>query len=211
MLELDYPASNFQPPTTMILIIDNYDSFTYNLVHLAAKFVDQYQVVRNDKISMGKIKDLQPSGILISPGPGLPEDAGITCQIVKDFGDKVPILGVCLGHQAIGEVLGGRVIHAPELMHGKTSTVHHDGRGIFAGIENDFTATRYHSLVLDPEQIPDEIEVTASGGDGVIMGIQHRRLPLTGIQFHPESYLTEAGEKIMANWIASLKDKSVAT
>jgi anthranilate synthase/aminodeoxychorismate synthase-like glutamine amidotransferase len=195
----------------MILIIDNYDSFTYNLVHLAAKFTSQYRVVRNDKISLNEIKDLQPSGILISPGPGLPKDAGITCQIVEDFGDRIPMLGVCLGHQAIGEVLGGRVVHAPELMHGKTSTVHHNGKGIFAGIETDFTATRYHSLVLDPEQIPDEIEVTARGTDDVIMGIQHRQLPLTGIQFHPESYLTEVGEKIMANWMKSLGKQSITT
>jgi anthranilate synthase component 2 len=195
----------------MILIIDNYDSFTYNLVHLAAVHTDQYEVVRNDKIIIEEISDLQPRGILISPGPGRPSDAGIVCEMIRTFSEVIPMLGVCLGQQAIGEVFGGKVIHAPELMHGKTSAVHHDGKGVFTGIEDGFIATRYHSLVLDPDSVPDVFEVSAHSNDGVIMGIRHRRLPLTGIQFHPESYLTTAGEQIMANWMESLEEEPVAT
>ncbi|HYW35057.1 MAG TPA: aminodeoxychorismate/anthranilate synthase component II, partial [Balneolaceae bacterium] len=185
----------------MILIIDNYDSFTYNLVHLAAGQTDQYKVVRNDKITVDEIENLQPSGIIISPGPGRPADAGVTVETVCRFGTEIPILGVCLGHQAIGEAFGGKVIHAPELVHGKTSLIYHDGKGIFVGIEDGFTATRYHSLVLDPDTIPDEFQITARSENDVIMGIRHLHYPLSGIQFHPESYLTEVGEKIMANWI----------
>jgi anthranilate synthase component 2 len=189
----------------MILIIDNYDSFTYNLVHLIASHTNQYKVVRNDEISVEEIKALQPSGILISPGPGRPQDAGIICEMIETFGSETPILGVCLGLQAIGVVYGGKVIHAPKLMHGKTSAVQHDSKGIFEGIRDDFTATRYHSLVLNPEQIPNGLEITAHSSDGVIMGIRHHKFPLEGIQFHPESYLTDAGEKLMENWITSLK------
>lgn len=185
----------------MILIVDNYDSFTYNLVHLVAAHTDDYNVARNDAITTGEIKELNPSGILISPGPGRPADAGITEDVIRQFGKDVPILGVCLGHQAIGEVFGAKVIHAPKLMHGKTSTIHHDGKSVFEGIEDGFTATRYHSLVLESESIPDELEVTARSDDDVIMGIRHRVHPLEGIQFHPESLLTTAGPKLLANWI----------
>lgn len=192
----------------MILIIDNYDSFTYNLVHLVAEHTDDYKVVRNDAITINEIVELNPTGILISPGPGRPKDAGITSDIIRHFADEVPILGVCLGHQAIGEVYGGEVIHAPKLMHGKTSTIHHDGKGIFGGIEDGFTATRYHSLVLDADKIPDEFEITARSEDDVIMGIRHRSCPLEGIQFHPESLLTTAGKKIIANWIASCRKEA---
>jgi anthranilate synthase component 2 len=187
----------------MILIIDNYDSFTYNLVHLIASHTDQYKVVRNDEISTDEIKALQPAGILISPGPGRPQDAGMICGMIRTLGAEIPMLGVCLGLQAIGVVYGGKVTHAPELMHGKTSDVQHDGKGVFKGISDHFKATRYHSLVLDPDCIPDNLEITAHSNDGVIMGIRHRRFPLEGIQFHPESYLTDAGEKMMGNWIKS--------
>lgn len=189
----------------MILIIDNYDSFTYNLVHLVAEHTDDYKVVRNDAISIEEIKELAPSGILISPGPGRPADAGITQDAVRSFSSDIPILGVCLGHQAIGEVFGGKVVHAPKLMHGKTSTITHNGKGMFAGVENGFTATRYHSLVLEDGSIPDDFEITARSDDDVVMGIRHHEFPLEGIQFHPESLLTIAGEKLIANWIAECR------
>lgn len=189
----------------MILIIDNYDSFTYNLVHLVAEHTDDYKVVRNDAITIDDIDELKPSGILISPGPGRPKDAGISGDIIRRFAESIPILGVCLGHQAIGEVYGGKVVHAPKLMHGKTSTIHHDGKGVFDGIEDGFTATRYHSLVLDADKIPDEFKITARSEDDVIMGIRHCSYPLEGIQFHPESLLTTAGKKLIANWIATCR------
>ncbi|MBN2732620.1 MAG: aminodeoxychorismate/anthranilate synthase component II [Balneolaceae bacterium] len=186
----------------MILIIDNYDSFTYNLVHLVAEHTDVYKVVRNDAITIDEIAKLQPTGIVISPGPGRPSDAGITADVIRQFGKEIPILGVCLGHQAIGEVFGGEVVHAPKLMHGKTSTIHHDGKGVFEGIEDGFTATRYHSLVLKPDHIPAEFDITARSEDDVIMGIRHKEYSLEGIQFHPESLLTTAGKQLLANWIA---------
>lgn len=186
----------------MILIIDNYDSFTYNLVHLVAGQTEHYRVVRNDAISLEEVRALDPTGILISPGPGRPSDAGITSDVIREFGAETPILGVCLGHQAIGEVFGGQVVHAPRLMHGKTSTIHHDGKGVFKGVEDGFTATRYHSLVLHPDHIPEVFEITARSEDDVIMGIRHRDYPLEGIQFHPESLLTKAGKELITNWIA---------
>ncbi len=185
----------------MILIIDNYDSFTYNLVHLVAGHTEEYKVVRNDAITIEEIRELKPDKILISPGPGRPADAGITEEVIRTFGEEIPVLGVCLGHQAIGEVFGGKVIHAPALMHGKTSRVFHDGKSVFEKIEDGFTATRYHSLVLDPERIPDELEVTARSDDDVIMGVRHRNRPIEGIQFHPESILTTEGPKIIENWL----------
>lgn len=189
----------------MILIIDNYDSFTYNLVHLVAEHTDDYKVVRNDAITIDEIKELEPIGILISPGPGRPADAGITADVIRKFGQHTPILGVCLGHQALGEVFGGKVVHAPKLMHGKTSTIHHDEKGIFENVENHFTATRYHSLVLDSDSIPDEFDITARSEDDVIMGIRHKEYPLEGIQFHPESLLTTAGKQLIYNWIANCR------
>lgn len=185
----------------MILIIDNYDSFTYNLVDIIARHTDHYRVIRNDVLSLDQIRKLNPDKILISPGPGRPADAGITEPLIRELGSYTPILGVCLGLQAIGEVYGGKVIHAPKLMHGKTSAIQHDGRSVFRGIPNHFTATRYHSLVLDPDHIPDTIEVTASSKDGVIMGIRHREHPVEGIQFHPESILTVEGPGIIKNWL----------
>jgi anthranilate synthase component 2 len=184
----------------MVLIIDNYDSFTYNLVHLIAAETDDYKVIRNDAMNIDEIRTLNPSKILISPGPGRPNEAGITEKVIQEFGEHIPILGVCLGHQAIGEVFGAKVVHAPTLMHGKVSDVAHDGKSIFENVEDNFTATRYHSLVLDPETIPDELEVTARTGD-VVMGVRHRTKPIEGIQFHPESILTTEGPKMISNWL----------
>lgn len=185
----------------MILIIDNYDSFTYNLVHLVAAHTDLYEVHRNDKITLDDIRRFNPSKILISPGPGRPEDAGITPEVIQEFGKETPILGVCLGHQAIGMVYGGDVVYAPSLMHGKTSIIEHDGQYIFKDVPQNFTATRYHSLVLDPETLPDSLNVTSKTPDGVIMGVRHKSFPVEGIQFHPESILTVEGPKLVANWL----------
>ncbi|MDX1619202.1 MAG: aminodeoxychorismate/anthranilate synthase component II, partial [Balneolaceae bacterium] len=156
----------------MILIIDNYDSFTYNLVHIVAEHTDDYRVVRNDALTVGEIETLNPDRILISPGPGRPADAGVTEPVIEALGDRIPILGVCLGHQAIGEVFGGKVVHAPKLMHGKTSRIHHDGKTVFEKVPDGFTATRYHSLVLDRDRIPEELEISARSEDGVIMGVR---------------------------------------
>ena len=186
----------------MILIIDNYDSFTFNLVHLVAVDRPEYKVVRNDEITVDEVKRLNPSKILISPGPGRPENAGITENLIAELGPEIPILGVCLGHQAIGHVYGANVIHAPTLMHGKTSKVYHDSQTIFRGVENGFTATRYHSLALERESVSDEIfEISAWTDDKVVMGIRHKFYPLEGIQFHPESILTTEGPKIIRNWL----------
>jgi anthranilate synthase component 2 len=186
----------------MILIIDNYDSFTYNLVHIVAGVTDDYKVIRNDALSIDEIKKLNPEKILISPGPGRPENAGVTEAVIRELGPHIPVLGVCLGHQAIGQVYGAQVVHAPSLMHGKTSVVHHDGQTVYEGVDNGFTATRYHSLALDPDSIPeDELEVTSKTSDGVIMGVRHKTYPVEGIQFHPESILTTEGPKIVQNWL----------
>lgn len=185
----------------MILIVDNYDSFTYNLVHIVAEHTDDYKVVRNDALTVEEVRELNPDKILISPGPGRPGDAGITESVIKKMGAETPILGVCLGHQAIGEVFGGKVIHAPKLMHGKTSVISHDGKSVFQNVPNDFTATRYHSLILDPDEIPDELEISARSEDDIIMGLRHREYPIEGIQFHPESILTTEGPKIIKNWL----------
>lgn len=195
----------------MILIIDNYDSFTYNLVHLVAEATSDYKVIRNDDLSLKRVSALRPSGILISPGPGRPADAGISEAVVKELGSEIPILGVCLGHQAIGEVFGAKVVHAPTLMHGKTSKIFHDGKSIFQGISKGFTATRYHSLVLDAETIPDVLEVTAETSDGVVMGLRHHTFPIEGIQFHPESILTTEGPEIVANWLNQIKNRKSTT
>ncbi len=187
----------------MILVIDNYDSFTYNLVHLVGHHTDDLEVIRNDDRTVEEVEAMAPDGILISPGPGRPADAGITEPIVRALGDTTPILGVCLGHQAIGEVFGGKIVQADELMHGKTSPVQHDGRGLFADVEPTFEATRYHSLVVARESFPhDDLDVTAEADNGTIMGLQHRTFPLYGIQFHPESVMTKAGPKIIENWLS---------
>lgn len=185
----------------MILILDNYDSFTYNLVHLVAEQTDDYLVLRNDVKSVEEIVELDPERILISPGPGRPEKAGITEALIRRLGPSRPVLGVCLGHQAIGQVYGASVIYAPRLMHGKTSMVEHDNSPLYRGVKGPFVATRYHSLVLDPDSIPEELDVTARSDDGVIMGLRHKSHPVEGIQFHPESILTTEGPRIVSNWL----------
>lgn len=186
----------------MILIIDNYDSFTYNLVHIVGSVTQDYLVIRNDSMNSEEIRELAPEKILISPGPGRPENAGVTEEVIRELGKEVPVLGVCLGHQAIGQVYGASVVHAPTLMHGKTSEIFHDGKTVFQDIPDGFTATRYHSLVLDPDSIPLELEVTAKTSDGVIMGVRHQIYPVEGIQFHPESILTVEGPNIVKNWLS---------
>jgi len=191
----------------MILIIDNYDSFTYNLVHLVGRHTDDLEVVRNDDLTVDEVRAMAPEGILISPGPGRPAEAGITEPVIRELGNTTPVLGVCLGHQAIGEVFGGKIVQAEELMHGKTSPVQHTGAGVFEGIEPTFDATRYHSLVVDPDTFPhDALEVTAEAENGTIMGLQHREYPLHGIQFHPESVMTKAGPKIIENWLSLVRN-----
>jgi anthranilate synthase component 2 len=185
----------------MILIIDNYDSFTFNLVHIVGSVTEEYKVVRNDAVTVEEVRKLSPEKILISPGPGRPENAGITEEVILKLGPQIPILGVCLGHQAIGQVFGAEVVHAPTLMHGKTSLIEHDGKTVFREVEESFTATRYHSLALDPDTIPGELEVSAKTPDGVVMGVRHRSYPIEGIQFHPESILTTEGPKIVKNWL----------
>ncbi len=183
----------------MILVVDNYDSFTYNLVQFLAQLDPDVRVVRNDAANAGELLALGPARIVISPGPGRPEDAGISCDLIRMDGG-VPLLGVCLGHQALGLVFGGSIVLAPVLMHGKTSEISHGGRGIFAGLANPFTATRYHSLVVDRASVPPELEVTAEA-DGLVMGLKHRTRPLAGVQFHPESILTTEGEKLLKNFV----------
>ena len=185
----------------MILVLDNYDSFTFNLVQLLGKFRRDIIVKRNDEIRVEDVVKMRPERILISPGPGRPEHAGITVPLIRTCADQVPILGVCLGHQAIGLAFGAEVVHAPALMHGRTSEIHHDGLGIYRDVTNPFTATRYHSLVIDPATIPSDLQVVARTDEGVVMGVRHRTCPLEGVQFHPESILTESGEQIIRNWL----------
>lgn len=185
----------------MLLIIDNYDSFTYNLAQYFAELGAEVQVVRNDAISLPDIEKFFPGGIVISPGPGRPEKAGITPQVISSFSGRLPILGVCLGHQAIGSVYGGEVIRAKKVMHGKQSLIHHDGRGVFKGIPSPFTAIRYHSLLVDPDSLPDCLEISARTEDGEIMGLRHRHYQVEGVQFHPESILTEHGYTMLGNFL----------
>ncbi|MDQ7039778.1 MAG: aminodeoxychorismate/anthranilate synthase component II [Rhodothermus sp.] len=189
----------------MILVIDNYDSFTYNLVHLLGRHTQDLCVVRNDAVTLDEVRAMQPEAILISPGPGRPAEAGITEAVIAELGPTTPILGVCLGHQAIGEVFGGRVVHAPSLMHGKTSRIFHTGTGLFEGAAQGFTATRYHSLVVDRDTLPDVLEITAWTEDEVIMGLRHRTYPIEGVQFHPESVLTTEGPRLIANWLRQVQ------
>ncbi|OUL22095.1 aminodeoxychorismate/anthranilate synthase component II [Nostoc sp. 106C] len=198
----------------MIIVIDNYDSFTYNLVQylgeLAAEFpaATDIRVFRNDKISVDEIRALNPELVVISPGPGRPEDAGISLDLIEQLGSNLPILGVCLGHQSIGQVFGGKIVSAPELMHGKTSQVSHTGVGVFRGLENPLTATRYHSLVIDRETCPDVLEITAWVEDGTIMGVRHRNYPhIQGVQFHPESVLTSSGKQLLRNFLEQLQSR----
>ena len=196
----------------MILVVDNYDSFTYNLVHLVGRHTDALEVVRNDDLTVAEVKRMNPDGIVISPGPGHPSDAGITEPVIRELGDHIPILGVCLGHQAIGEVFGGTITQADELMHGKTSPVYHEGTTLFKGIDPSFEATRYHSLVIDPDTFPHEaLEVTATTeARNTIMALRHRTYPLYGIQFHPESVMTRAGPTIIANWLSVALDEELS-
>ena len=189
-----------------LLVIDNYDSFTYNLVHYVGELGAEPMVYRNDKITLDEIAALAPDAILLSPGPKTPNEAGICLAVIDRFSPTTPILGVCLGHQAIGQALGGDVIRAPALMHGKTSRINHTGRGIFRGLNSGFEATRYHSLIVKPETLPDTLEVTASTDDGLIMALQHKSRPLFGLQFHPESIASENGHAILQNFLNIARD-----
>jgi anthranilate synthase component II len=199
----------------MILVIDNYDSFTYNLVQYLGELgqtlpvAAEVQVYRNDKITLEQIRALRPDGVLISPGPGRPEDAGVSLAIIQELGATLPILGVCLGHQAIGQAFGGNVVSAPELMHGKTSPVQHCNTGVFQDLENPLTATRYHSLVIERSSCPDVLEITAWVADGTIMGVRHRDYPhIQGVQFHPESVLTQSGKRLLKNFLLEISAQS---
>ena len=185
----------------MILVIDNYDSFTYNLVQFLGDLGDEIIVFRNDKINLTKIKKISPDHIILSPGPGRPENAGICVKLIQTFADSIPILGVCLGHQAIGYAFGGNIISAPSILHGKTSMIHHDNKTIFTNIANPFRATRYHSLVLEKKSIPKEFKITAWTDDNIIMGLRHKKYPIEGVQFHPESFLTDSGKKLLKNFV----------
>ncbi|RLT11556.1 MAG: aminodeoxychorismate/anthranilate synthase component II [Planctomycetota bacterium] len=205
----------------MILLIDNYDSFTYNLVQRLGEIDPALEVLvrRNDQITLDEIQTLSPERIIISPGPCTPKEAGISCEVIRRFGAKVPIRGVCLGHQCMGEALGGLVVRAPRIMHGKTSMIFHDGKGLYRGIASPFEATRYHSLVIHPDHVPPELEVVAWTDQKEIMGVRHKQFPMEGVQYHPESFLTLDGIKLLANfvdrpWPAGLVDtlqKSVPT
>lgn len=195
----------------MIIVIDNYDSFTYNLVQYLGELgaelpvANEVQVYRNDQISLAEIRRLQPAAVVISPGPGRPEDAGISLELIKELGPTIPILGVCLGHQSIGQVFGGKIVSAPILMHGKTSQVEHRGVGVFRGMESPMIATRYHSLVIEKQTCPEVLEITAWVEDGTIMGVRHREYPhIEGVQFHPESILTTSGKQLLRNFLERL-------
>jgi para-aminobenzoate synthetase component 2 len=186
----------------MLLVIDNYDSFTYNLVQYLGELGATVEVRRNDRVTLEEIEhSLRPERIVISPGPGVPNDAGITLDSIKRFAGKIPLLGVCLGHQAIGQAFGGKVIRAPELMHGKASEVHHDGKTIFDGLGDHFVAGRYHSLIVERESLPSCLEISAHTADDIIMGLRHRELQVEGVQFHPESILTSDGKQLLANFL----------
>ncbi len=185
----------------MILLIDNYDSFTYNLYHYLGELGADVRVFLNNKITLDEIEQLRPEKIVISPGPCTPKEAGISCDAIKRFGARIPILGVCLGHQSIGAAFGGEIIRAPSIMHGKLSEVSHDGQTIFSGLKNPFAAMRYHSLVIDPQRLPGDLTVTARTSDGVIMAVRHKQFPIEGVQFHPESILTEEGKKLLKNFL----------
>jgi len=186
----------------VILLLDNYDSFTYNLAQYLGELGCQVEVHRNDRISVEQIAQRKPERIVISPGPCTPQEAGICVELIQKLTGKIPILGVCLGHQAIGAAFGGKIIRAPKLFHGKTSAIRHDGSGVFRGLPNPFTATRYHSLIVERKSLPAELQVTAETDDDIIMGMQHRHYPLMGVQFHPESVLTESGKQLLKNFLS---------
>jgi len=185
----------------MLLMIDNYDSFTYNLVQYLGELGEDIRVFRNDKITVGEIETLKPDRIVISPGPCTPKEAGVSIEVIRHFAGSIPLLGVCLGHQSIGEAFGGDVIRAPYLMHGKTSMVHHDGKTIFKGLPNPFEATRYHSLIVKRETLPPVLEISAWTEDGIIMGVRHKEFTVEGVQFHPESILTTSGKDLLRNFL----------
>jgi anthranilate synthase component 2 len=189
----------------MLLMIDNYDSFTYNLVQYLGELGEDVKVVRNDELSVDDVERLGPARIVLSPGPCTPNEAGISLGVIKRFSGRVPILGVCLGHQAIGQAFGGRVVHAKTLMHGKVSRIHHAGTGVFAGLPTPYDATRYHSLAIERASCPPDLEVTAWTDDGEIMGVRHRSLPVEGVQFHPESILTQHGHALLRNFLTGTK------
>ena len=193
----------------MLLMIDNYDSFTFNIVQYLAQLGEEVKVVRNDEISVADIAALHPDRIVVSPGPCSPEEAGISVAAIKEYAGKIPLLGVCLGHQSIGAAFGGKVVRSVSLMHGKTSPIHHDGKELFSGLPNPFNATRYHSLVVERESLPDCLEVTAWVDNGEIMGLRHKDLPVWGVQFHPESILTEGGMELLDNFIKLSKKHPV--
>jgi anthranilate synthase/aminodeoxychorismate synthase-like glutamine amidotransferase len=186
-----------------ILVIDNYDSFTYNLVQLVGKYAQQIIVKRNDRSTIDEIRNMSPDRIVISPGPGRPEDSKISLEVIHHLGDQIPVLGVCLGHQGIGVSYGAKVVNAPTLMHGKSSCIQHDCRTIFNKVPQDFIAARYHSLVIDRDTLPEVLEISAETDNGIIMGVRHKDFPIEGLQFHPESILTIVGEQIIKNWVAT--------
>src|ERR1700679_2031099 len=186
----------------MILLLDNYDSFTYNLAQYLGQMGQDLEIRRNDRVTLDEIQDLRPERIVISPGPCTPKEAGISVPLIQRFAGKIPILGVCLGHQAIGAAFGGRVIRAQKIMHGKTSEIHHDSKTIFRALPQDFQATRYHSLIVERKSLPPTLEISAETADGTIMGLRHRKLPVQGVQFHPESVLTGSGFKLLENFLS---------
>src|SRR3954447_13204043 len=194
----------------MILMIDNYDSFTYNLYQYLGELGAEVTVVRNDAIGVAEIADAPPAGLIVSPGPGTPDEAGISLGAIAAFAGRVPVLGVCLGHQCIGQLYGGRIVRAPELKHGKTSQIYHTEKGVFLGLPNPFMATRYHSLVIEPASCPQVLEVTAYTDDGLIMGVRHRQLAVEGVQFHPESMMTRSGKGLLANFVAQVSVTKLA-
>jgi anthranilate synthase/aminodeoxychorismate synthase-like glutamine amidotransferase len=193
-----------------VVVVDNYDSFVYNLVQELGELGAEPVVFRNDAIDVAGIRAERPDAVLISPGPGRPEDGGVSLDAIRALAGEVPLLGVCLGHQCVGQAFGGEIVSAPNLMHGKTSEIHHDGTGIFAGLPNPFVATRYHSLVVRPDSVPAALEVTATSTDGVVMGLRHRDLPVEGVQFHPESVLTASGPALLANFLGQLAPAATA-
>jgi anthranilate synthase/aminodeoxychorismate synthase-like glutamine amidotransferase len=188
----------------MILVIDNYDSFTYNLVQYLGELGAEVVVRRNDAVSVDEVRELRPAGVLISPGPGRPDDAGVSLELVGELGGETPVFGVCLGHQSIAQHFGAAVVRADRLMHGRTSPIHHEGVGVFANLPTPLTATRYHSLIVDRDSVPSELEITAWTEQDEVMGLRHKELPIEGVQFHPESFLTEHGHALIKNWLDSL-------
>jgi para-aminobenzoate synthetase component 2 len=194
----------------MILVIDNYDSFTYNLVQYLGELGVEVEVRRNDVVSVDDIRAMAPAGVLISPGPGRPEEAGVSLDVIAGLGGQTPIFGVCLGHQSIAQHFGASVVRAERLMHGRTSEIHHEGHGVFERLPSPLTATRYHSLIVERDTIPDELEVTAWTDQGEVMGLRHTTLPIEGVQFHPESFLTEHGHDLIRNWLSTLPGSSAS-